>query len=127
MTIAVLVVLVARHVIVCEMVLNPKQSNGFCLRPFAFCFPIQRGFGGPIQTVPSVSEDFCRLSRCWKLIIGFDHVIFDVLRLLPLNFFFIGFRDQLRYRYWPHHRVDCNKEKITFTDFFLFPSCFIYR
>ena len=57
-------------------------------------------------------------SRCWKLIIGFDHVIFNVLRLLPLNFFLIGLRNQLRYRYWPHHRVDCNKEKITFTDFF---------
>ena len=52
MAIAVLAVLVARHVIVCEMVINPKQSNGFCLRPFAFYFPIQRGFSGPIQTLP---------------------------------------------------------------------------
>ena len=53
MAIAVLVVLVARHVIVCEMVLNPKQSNGFCLRPFAFYFPIQRGFSGSVLTLPS--------------------------------------------------------------------------
>ena len=51
MFIAVLVVLVAQHVIVRGIIVNPNQSKGFCLTPFVFYVPLQRVFSGPIQTL----------------------------------------------------------------------------
>ena len=75
-----------------------------------------------ISELEKIRRYLCMSSRCWKLIIGFDHVIFDVLRLLPLNFFLIGLREPTEVSVLASSSSRLQQRKNNLHRFFSFPK-----